>query len=43
VPLFVLALGLGTLAARTRSLVGPIVLHSLFNAASCAVFFLGRG
>jgi membrane protease YdiL (CAAX protease family) len=35
VPLFVLALGLGWLAYRTRSLVGPIVLHSLFNGLSC--------
>jgi membrane protease YdiL (CAAX protease family) len=35
VPLFVLALGLGALAYRTRSLVGPIVLHSLFNGVSC--------
>ncbi|MGH7224770.1 MAG: lysostaphin resistance A-like protein, partial [Gemmataceae bacterium] len=33
-PLFVLALGLGVLAQRTRSLVGPIVLHSLFNGVS---------
>ncbi|HTU17561.1 MAG TPA: CPBP family intramembrane glutamic endopeptidase [Gemmataceae bacterium] len=35
IPLFVLALGLGVLAQRTRSLVGPIVLHSLFNGVSC--------
>jgi hypothetical protein len=35
VPLFVLALGLGVLAQRTRSLVGPIVLHGLFNGISC--------
>ncbi len=35
IPLFVLALGLGMLAQRTRSLVGPIVLHSLFNSFSC--------
>ncbi len=35
VPLFVLALALGALAERTRSLVGPIVLHSLFNGVSC--------
>lgn len=35
IPLFVLALGLGELAQRTRSLVGPIVLHSLFNGISC--------
>lgn len=35
VPLFVMGLGLGALAARTQSLVGPIVLHSLFNGISC--------
>jgi membrane protease YdiL (CAAX protease family) len=35
VALFVLALGLGWLAFRTRSLVGPMVLHGLFNAISC--------
>ena len=35
IPLFVLALGLGMLASRTHSLVGPIVLHSLFNGISC--------
>ena len=40
VALFVLALGLGWLAHRTRSLVGPIVLHGLFNAVSCVLLFL---
>ncbi len=40
VPLFVLALGLGWLAFRTRSLVGPIVLHSLFNAVACVDLIL---
>jgi membrane protease YdiL (CAAX protease family) len=39
VALFVLALGLGWLAQRTRSLAGPIVLHSLFNAVSCVLLF----
>ncbi len=39
VALFVLALGLGWLALRTRSLVGPIVLHGLFNAVSCIELF----
>jgi membrane protease YdiL (CAAX protease family) len=33
-PLFVLALGLGVLADRTHSLVGPIVLHGLFNSVA---------
>lgn len=41
VPLFVLALGLGILAYRTRSLVGPIVLHGLFNAVSCVQLLMG--
>jgi membrane protease YdiL (CAAX protease family) len=40
VPLFVLGLGLGILAAHTRSLVGPIVLHSLFNGVSCVQLIL---
>lgn len=35
IPLFVLALGLGWLAHRTQSLIGPMVLHSLFNAVAC--------
>jgi membrane protease YdiL (CAAX protease family) len=35
VPLFVLGLGLGLLAQRTRNLIGPIVLHGLFNSISC--------
>jgi membrane protease YdiL (CAAX protease family) len=37
VPLFVLGLALGTLAARTGSLVGPMVLHGLFNGVTCVV------
>ncbi len=39
IPLFVLGLGLGWLAWRTQSLVGPIVLHSLFNAVGSIGFF----
>lgn len=39
-PLFVLALGLGWLAQRTQSLVGPIVLHSLFNGVACVQLLL---
>jgi membrane protease YdiL (CAAX protease family) len=42
IPLFVLALGLGALAQRTGSLVGPIVLHSLFNGISCAQLLLEK-
>ena len=34
IPLFVLALALGTLYQRTGSLVAPITLHALFNAFS---------
>jgi membrane protease YdiL (CAAX protease family) len=41
VPLFFLALGLGWLAQRTRSLAGPMVLHGLFNAVNCALLFWG--
>jgi membrane protease YdiL (CAAX protease family) len=40
VPLFLLSLGLGTLALRSGSLVGPVVLHGLFNASSIALFVL---
>lgn len=40
VALFVLALGLGRLALRTGSLVGPMVLHGLFNGFSCVVLLL---
>ncbi len=40
VPLFLLGLGLGWLAFRTRSLAGPIVLHSLFNAVACVELIL---
>jgi membrane protease YdiL (CAAX protease family) len=40
--LFVLALGLGYLAERSRSLAGPIVIHSLFNGVSCVQLILER-
>jgi membrane protease YdiL (CAAX protease family) len=39
VPLFILALGLGWLAQRTRSLAGPMVLHGLFNGVNCVILF----
>jgi membrane protease YdiL (CAAX protease family) len=42
IPLFLLALGLGSLAQRTRSLVAPILLHSLFNSVACLQLFLER-
>jgi membrane protease YdiL (CAAX protease family) len=41
IPLMVLALGLGFLYIRTRSLVGPIVVHSMFNAVSATYLMLG--
>lgn len=41
VPLVVLALGLGYLYLRTRSLVGPIVVHAMFNAVSALYLVLG--
>jgi membrane protease YdiL (CAAX protease family) len=34
VPLFILGAALGTIRARTGSLVGPIVLHALFNTVT---------
>jgi membrane protease YdiL (CAAX protease family) len=40
VPLFVLSLGLGVLAYRSGSLVGPIILHGLFNGVSCVQLLL---
>jgi membrane protease YdiL (CAAX protease family) len=36
VPLTLLGLGLGYLAYRTRSLVGPVLVHALFNGVACA-------
>jgi membrane protease YdiL (CAAX protease family) len=39
IPLLVLGLGLGYLAYRTQSLIGPMVLHALFNAVSAVTFF----
>jgi membrane protease YdiL (CAAX protease family) len=41
-PLFVLALAMGYVAYRTRSLVGPIVAHSLFNSLMLLGSFTGR-
>lgn len=40
-PLFVLSLGLGVLAYRSGSLVGPIILHGLFNGVSCFQLLMG--
>lgn len=41
IPLMVLAMGLGYLYLRTRSLVGPIVVHGMFNAVSSVYLILG--
>jgi membrane protease YdiL (CAAX protease family) len=40
VPLFLLGLGLGWLAWRTRSLIGPMVVHALFNSVACLAEWL---
>jgi membrane protease YdiL (CAAX protease family) len=40
VPLFLLGLGLGLLFHRTKSLVGPILCHALFNSVACVILFL---
>jgi membrane protease YdiL (CAAX protease family) len=40
IPLFLLALGLGYLAARTRSWAAGAVTHILFNAVSTVWVFL---
>jgi hypothetical protein len=37
VSLFVLALGLGYLTYRTRSIIGSILLHALFNSISVVI------
>jgi len=42
IPLFVLGLGLGWLAYRTQSLIGPMVLHGLFNNVACVEQWLAR-
>jgi membrane protease YdiL (CAAX protease family) len=40
VALFILGLGLGWLAVWTRSLLAPMVVHSLFNAVSFVLLFV---
>jgi membrane protease YdiL (CAAX protease family) len=40
VPLFVLGMGLGWLAYRTRSLISPVIVHVLFNAVAFMVLML---
>ena len=41
IPLVVLGLGLGWLALRTQSLIGPMVCHALFNSIACLVLYWG--
>ncbi|MGE3808372.1 MAG: CPBP family glutamic-type intramembrane protease [Gemmataceae bacterium] len=43
IALFLLGLGLGALAYRTQSLLGPITFHGLFNAIACMVLILNQG
>ena len=43
IPLLFLGLGLGWLANRTQSLVGPIVCHGLFNAVACVELLASNG
>jgi len=42
IPLFVLALALTWLYEKTGSLLAPIVVHSLFNAANLVIFCLNK-
>ena len=42
-PLFVLGLGLGWLALRTQSLIGPLFVHALFNAVAGTVLVISKG
>lgn len=43
IPLFILGLGLGWLAVRTRSLLVPIMVHGFFNAVSTVFVLRGMG
>jgi membrane protease YdiL (CAAX protease family) len=42
IPLFFFSLGVGFLAYRTRSLVGPITVHALFNLTTTIMLVLGQ-
>lgn len=42
IPLFFLSLGLGYLGYRTQSLLGPLVVHSLFNLTTIAELYSAR-
>ncbi len=41
VPLLVLAVGIGYLSVRTQSLIGPVVVHAMFNAVSASLLLMG--
>jgi membrane protease YdiL (CAAX protease family) len=41
VALTVLALGIGVVAERTRNLLGPIVIHAVFNLVNCLLLAWG--
>jgi membrane protease YdiL (CAAX protease family) len=43
IPLFLLALGLGWLAVRTRGVLVPAIVHGLFNAVSTVLVLRGAG
>ncbi len=42
IPLFFFSLGVGFLAYRTRSLIGPITVHVLFNLTTMIILVLGH-
>ncbi len=42
IPLFFLGLGLGWLTYRTQNLIGPVVVHVLFNGVACLVLALAK-
>ena len=42
VPLMLLASGIGYLSVRTQSLIGPVVVHSLFNAVSAITMLMAK-
>jgi len=41
-PIFFLSLCLGVVYERTNNLWAPIFIHAAFNAASTALFLIGR-
>ena len=43
IPLFVLGVGLGWLAMRTRGVFVPVIVHGLFNAVSAVFVLRGAG